>query len=90
MIHIRHALAAAVLALSAPALSAAASAAPWMPRAIETPAGDIAEAQFRGPPPHHRRAAPPPRHRACWVEHRRMRDHRGRWVTRPVEVCRRR
>jgi hypothetical protein len=23
----------------------------------------------------------------CWWEHRRIRDHRGRWVTRRVQVC---
>lgn len=25
--------------------------------------------------------------RRCWWENRRVRDHRGRWVTRRVQVC---
>lgn len=28
-----------------------------------------------------------PRHRRCWWENRRVRDHRGRWVVRRVQVC---
>jgi hypothetical protein len=34
----------------------------------------IEEAQWRHP-------------RRCWWETRRFRDHRGRWVTRRVQVC---
>lgn len=29
-----------------------------------------------------------PHHRRCWWENRRVRDHRGRWVVRRVQVCR--
>lgn len=36
--------------------------------------------------PHRRHVGP--RHRRCWWENRRVRDHRGRWVVRRVQVCR--
>ena len=38
---------------------------------------------------HHDRHWRGPRYQRCWWETRRVRDHRGRWVTRRVQVCRR-
>lgn len=38
---------------------------------------------------HHRNRWHGPRYQRCWWENRRVRDHRGRWVVRRVQVCRR-
>lgn len=42
-------------------------------------------AQWNRSPPRH----VAPRHGRCWWENRRVGDHRGRWVVRRVQVCRR-
>ncbi|CAH1662689.1 hypothetical protein CHELA1G11_12122 [Hyphomicrobiales bacterium] len=64
--------------------SGGALAGPLPPAELIVPQTGVELAQWgRPPPPRHVRPAP----RRCWWENRRMRDHRGRWVVRRVQVC---
>ncbi|WP_267213376.1 hypothetical protein [Chelatococcus asaccharovorans] len=63
--------------------SGGAGAAPVAPANVVMPATGLALAQWGPPPNRHVRPRPP----RCWWENRRVRDHRGRWVVRRVQVC---
>ncbi|WP_332684282.1 hypothetical protein [Bosea sp. (in: a-proteobacteria)] len=81
MIHLRAAAIAAGIVVGA-LCSGSASAAPASAGGIALANPGVELAQWHGSRSRHVRGR-------CWWEHRRVRDHRGRWVTRRVQVCRR-
>lgn len=61
------------------------SAAPVAAGGLLVSGGQAEPAQWQ----HYRSRRIDPRRGRCWWETRRIRDHRGRWVARRVQVCHR-
>lgn len=84
MINLR-ATAVAFALLAGACIAAPASATPVAAGGLLLSGGQAELAQWQ----HYRSRRIDPRRGRCWWENRRIRDHRGRWVVRRVQVCQR-